>query len=276
MKSIARFMLIAAAVVLISLPIPARADSAPTHYVLRRPLSSGAYQFATLGYTYGGTREGSSVHHGVDFENSSGTSILAAGDGTVYYAGSDQERAFGPQTNFYGNLVVIQHDVAAPEGGPLFTLYGHMNRVLVKTGQRVTSGQRIGTVGATGIAIGPHLHFEVRVGNPDDYFAVRNPELWYPPRPGTGRLIGRVLDQSGGFAVGLRYTLTTGSKILPGWTYADPALRSDPTYNENFQISDVLAGCYSLRVKLANNQFGYDDSICIRAGQTVFVEIRLK
>lgn len=92
------------------------------------------------------------LHTGADFGASTGTPIMAAGDGTVIFA------AYG---RGYGNYIVIDH------GGRISTLYGHCSRLLVSAGQEVHRGQRIGLVGSTGLSTGPHLHFEVRVnGSP--------------------------------------------------------------------------------------------------------------
>jgi hypothetical protein len=87
----------------------------------------------------------------------------------------------------------IQHDFTTLEGVPLYTLYGHLSAVTVSVGQRVARGDQIGDVGATGIALGPHLHFEVRVGDPYNFNATRNPELWLHPYPDYGTLVGRVM-----------------------------------------------------------------------------------
>ena len=57
----------------------------------------------------------------------------------------------------YGNVVIIDH------GGGVTTTYAHCSRFFVGKGQRVQRGQRIASVGATGLATGPHLHFEVRI-----------------------------------------------------------------------------------------------------------------
>jgi murein DD-endopeptidase MepM/ murein hydrolase activator NlpD len=192
----------------------------------------------------------------------------------VLFAGSDAETTVGPRTNFYGNVVIIQHPLNAPEGGGLFTLYGHMSKIEVQGGQTVAQGDRIGLVGATGVALGSHLHFEVRVGDPFSYFAVRNPELWYPPLPGRARLIGRVLNADGSPAPGVRVTLTTASAVLATFSYEDPALPSDPTYNENFVIGDLRAGCYRLRVRGAVG-YAYDEPLCFARNETKLVEIRL-
>ncbi len=271
-------LLMAAGCALLGAPAQAQ-DSASTpivlenpHYWLARPLKKAASLSAAVGYPYGWHRNHQSpIHHGVDFVNPQGTPVLAAADGTVYYAGSDQERLFGERANFYGNLVIIQHDLEAPEGGRIFTLYGHLSYVAVQSGERVRQGDRIGAVGATGIALGNHLHFEVRIGAAESYFAVRNPELWYAPLPGTGTLIGRLLNADGSKALGIRVTLAAPKRALYTFTYADPSVPRDPALDENFTLADVPAGCYRLRVRGT----ALDVPVCLRAGQTVFVEARL-
>ncbi len=264
---------------LLSLTIPAAGQAeVETHYWLGRPIPPSGYTKIDRGLPYGWTRWGQSpIHHGVDLPNRLGTPVVAAAPGVVYYAGTDADKAFGPYPNFYGNVIVIQHNITAPEGGTVYTLYGHLNSIEVQPGQQVTLEQRIGTVGKTGIAIWYHLHFEVRVGNPDDYNAVRNPELWFAPRPGTGTLVGRMLDANGGLAMGIRLVMSTKRAAYPGWSYADASMHSDPAYNENFTIGDLPAGCYRLRVKDGHGGYAYDQpNICIQAGKTVFVEVRLK
>ncbi|HOY65641.1 MAG TPA: LysM peptidoglycan-binding domain-containing protein [Candidatus Ozemobacteraceae bacterium] len=86
-------------------------------------------------------------HAGVDISAPRGTAISAAMGGTVVYAG---------WLSGYGKLVVIRH----PNG--LSTRYGHCSSIRVKRGQTVRTGQTIAGVGATGVATGNHLHFEVR------------------------------------------------------------------------------------------------------------------
>jgi len=87
------------------------------------------------------------MHTGVDFGAAYGTSIHAAGGGTVILA---------HYNSGYGNCVVIDH------GNGVTTLYGHCSALLVSAGDVVQQGQTIARVGATGMATGPHLHFEVR------------------------------------------------------------------------------------------------------------------
>lgn len=90
-------------------------------------------------------------HTGVDYGAPKGTPVRAIGDGVVQFAGVQRG---------YGNVIYIrhrnQHDT---------TVYAHLSRINVKANQRVAQGEDIGAVGATGIATGPHLHFEYRVDN---------------------------------------------------------------------------------------------------------------
>ncbi len=87
------------------------------------------------------------AHKGVDFGAPTGTPVRSVGDATVKFAGWQ---------NGFGNVVFLQH------GGDKETVYAHLSRIDVRKGQRVEQGQRIGAVGATGWATGPHLHFEFR------------------------------------------------------------------------------------------------------------------
>lgn len=93
-------------------------------------------------------------HTGIDLNAKAGTPIYVTGDGVVESARWD---------GGYGNCVIVDH------GFGFKTLYSHCKDMLVRKGQRVTRGQKIGTVGMTGIATGNHLHYEVRVkGKPDN------------------------------------------------------------------------------------------------------------
>jgi len=86
-------------------------------------------------------------HYGLDIAGKSGDPIQAAAAGVVAFAGWKGN---------YGKAVVIEH------GDGRQTLYGHMQRTLVRVGESVTRGEIIGRVGSTGHSTGPHVHFEVR------------------------------------------------------------------------------------------------------------------
>ena len=80
------------------------------HFVFQRPILPPANDSVERTYPYastaGGTRE---PHHGVEFENATGTPVHAAADGEVVFAGPDKEVVYSPWRNFYGNVVVIRH-----------------------------------------------------------------------------------------------------------------------------------------------------------------------
>ncbi|MCC8146375.1 MAG: peptidoglycan DD-metalloendopeptidase family protein [Bacteroidales bacterium] len=125
------------------------------------PLSSKQMKGISSGYgmrihpVHGNAR----MHTGVDLKASMGTPIYATGNGTVESA---------KWNGGYGNTVVINH------GFGYKTLYAHCRQMKVKPGQKVVRGQQIATVGSTGTATGPHLHYEVLVrdrhDNPAKYF----------------------------------------------------------------------------------------------------------
>jgi len=89
-------------------------------------------------------------HTGIDLVAPFGSPVYAADDGMVALVGSS--------SSGYGNYVVIAH------AGGFNTLYGHLSTALVKVGQTVTQGTVVGLEGSTGNSTGPHLHFELRIG----------------------------------------------------------------------------------------------------------------
>ncbi len=90
------------------------------------------------------------AHKGVDYAAATGTAIKATGDGKVVHRG---------RKGGYGNTIILRH------GNTYTTLYAHMSKYARKTGvgSRVKQGQIIGYIGSTGLATGPHLHYEFRV-----------------------------------------------------------------------------------------------------------------
>jgi murein DD-endopeptidase MepM/ murein hydrolase activator NlpD len=249
------------------------------HFWFWRPFerdSSGLVSDAPArGYAYGSSAGGGlPVHHGIDIQNGAGTSIHAIGSGTVFYAGPDLQLTFGPQPDFYGNVIVIEHDFLAPNGQPLFSLYGHLSRVGVATGDRVEYGAVIGAVGSEGVALGPHLHLEMRIGDPFDYYSTYNPELWTRPWENYGVLAARVTGPDGEPVPGARIELIGRGSYMSGWTYEGDTLNSDPYFQENFVLGDLRAGQYDLKVGEIRN-IVYRDVVTIEPGIVTFIDIQL-
>ncbi|MFC6637854.1 peptidoglycan DD-metalloendopeptidase family protein [Sulfitobacter sp. JBTF-M27] len=123
-----------------------------------------AFRFTSkFGYRRDPKTGGRRMHSGVDFAAGLGTPLYATADGVVVHAGWQSG---------YGRLVKIQHEFG------IETRYAHLSKLRVKVGQRVSRGQRIGDMGASGRVTGVHLHYEVRVGgkavNPMIYIKAAN------------------------------------------------------------------------------------------------------
>jgi murein DD-endopeptidase MepM/ murein hydrolase activator NlpD len=95
-----------------------------------------------------GGERGVRMHKGVDIAAPTGTAVYASAEGEVM--------RIGRQPDGYGNFIEVRH----PNG--MTSLYAHLSRIDVASGDRVLGGERIGLVGSTGYSTGPHLHFEVR------------------------------------------------------------------------------------------------------------------
>ncbi|MBW6506639.1 MAG: M23 family metallopeptidase [Rhodobacteraceae bacterium] len=93
-------------------------------------------------------RRWGTMHEGQDMAGPSGTPIYATGEGVVTHAGWQSG---------YGNMIEIRHAHGT------VTRYGHLSKVRVSVGQKVSRAERIGDMGSTGRSTGPHLHYEVRV-----------------------------------------------------------------------------------------------------------------
>lgn len=249
---------------------PSTADYCITdgHFLFARPIHLPDNAFVDISYRYGSTANGKrDPHSGVEFLNKFGTPVHAAGQGIVIFAGPDKRPLYSPWPDYYGNLVVIQH------ADDLYTLYAHLSKILVEQGQRVAAGERIGEVGQTGVAIGPHLHFEVRSGEVEAETSTENPELWLSPNPDeTGSPLGAlqlaILDQQQQLVKPVKFTLEY---------YSDPAQPANVAYyestyaskmlegDENAGIGDLPAGRY--RILLLYNGNRYERWVEVESGK---------
>ncbi len=201
--------------------------------------------------------------------------MYAAGDGTVVFAGPDQKPVYMPFPNLYGNLVVIEHQ------NNLYTLYGHLSKILVQQGQKVTAGDQIGDVGESGVAIGPHLHFEVRQGNVEEVTSTENPELWLVPNQSReGSLLGAlqlsVVDQNRKLVENVEFNLEHHpEQVQP----ADLVYYVDTYYKkmlkeESAGINDLPAGFYRILLIYKGNR--YERWVEVKSGKLTQVVISVK
>ena len=169
--------------------------------ILIRPISGEYRNTIDPIYPYASTKGGTlDAHHGVEFPNAFGTPVLAAAEGEVIFAGTDDLTLLGPYTGFFGNVVILRH-AGLYQGRDLFSLYAHLSEINVEEGMLLSVGEVLGKVGASGAADGSHLHFEVRI---DDNANGRtlNPVLWFSPvqeQAGvqSAMLAGQILDRFG-------------------------------------------------------------------------------
>ncbi len=246
------------------------------HFWLSRPVPDGEAIWTDKAYPYASTRGGLlRAHHGVEFNVPASTEVLSTARGIVRVAGNDSENVIGASADFYGNVVVIE--VAALfEGKPIYTLYGHLSNIFVEVGQEVQAQEVIALSGATGVADGSHLHFEVRVGE-NDYSTTRNPLLWLYPFPDRGVVAGRVIWADGQLAsqvpINLR-RIDAGSQYAATTTYASGDLNPDDNWQENFAFDDVFAGYYELTVEGLNKKV--QKEFWVYPYQTSFIDIVLE
>jgi hypothetical protein len=251
------------------------------HFFFQRPISPPNRVTAENSYLFGSTEEGVyEPHHGVDLPNATGTQVLAVADGTVVFAGSDDNTTIGPWTDFYGNVIIILHRL---EGipTPIYSLYGHLSEVDAVPGQAVHAGDLIGLVGSTGAAMGSHLHFEVRAGD-NTYDNSTNPALWLIPLEGKGVIAGRVVDEKSNMihVKNLRIQFypsdpSQANFALQVETYAPEQdhVSSDADLQENFAVGDLAAGRYRL---VFEDNGVYDRWVEVQAGKLTYMEFVVK
>lgn len=141
------------------------------------PVRAG-YITSKFGYRYHPIKRKRSFHRGVDFAGKRGAPVVAVADGLVTFSG---------RKGGYGRMVEIRH----LDG--LVTRYAHNTKNLVKEGQLIEQGQKIATVGSSGSATGPHVHFEVlKDGKPV------NPQRYVGTKPSTNSTASKKTESPSG------------------------------------------------------------------------------
>lgn len=251
-------------------PVQPQVDMAPCteeicvesgSFLLLRPIASPGRQTIDPSYRFGDYRQSIQLtHRGVDFLNSTGTSVVAAADGVVVVAGDDLNIPYGPHKDYYGNLVILEHNLPGMDER-LYTLYSQLSEVLVEEGQSVAGGEEIALVGMTGVVPGSTLHFEVRLGE-NSYLAARNPELWLQLMSDErdqqlGALAGSVVNEQGAYEpvenIVIEQLAGPGLPAIDQFyltTYEKKELRGQSPWNESFALSDLPPGEYQITFML--------------------------
>jgi murein DD-endopeptidase MepM/ murein hydrolase activator NlpD len=196
--------------------------------------------------------------------NAAGTPVQAAAAGKVVVAGNDLDAVYGVKPDFYGNLVVQELDQRF-QGQPVYVLYGHLQEVIAERGQHLLPGDVLGLVGMSGVAIGHHLHLEVRLGA-NTYDSTRNPVLWLKPDPGQGVIAGLVLDADGEPVLETPVTFFRAEEPAKWWrqvqTYGrgdaftpGVTVNPDDQLEENFALGSVPAGDYLVKANINGRDY---------------------
>lgn len=249
------------------------------HYYFIRPVDSNATNKGLFYYPFGSDGPDNlwRIHTGIDMPNDIGQTVRAAGVGRVVWAGPGFQNS--PS---YGNVVMIEHEFGY-EGRYLYTLYAHLSAVLVVVGQHVEARDPVGLVGNTGRVTGPHVHFEVRLGDsnstdPATYGDTYNPVLWMAPYVGTGVIAGRVTDGGGRLVMDANITIrnwATGLTADTSTTYivqnTTIDVNPDPVWSENFAVGDLPEGRYTVIANI--NGESVSRTVNVLEGTTSFVDI---
>lgn len=254
------------------------------HFLFGRPVMPDASGISPdRFYLYGTTGRGEyEVHHGQEFVNPLGTTVVAVADGTIVVAGPDNlpqcgaggNEICGRRPDYYGNVIILKLEQQY-KNQPVYVTYGHVQKWYVKPGQRVREGEPIGEVGQAGIALGPHVHLETRLGA-NSYAATRNPILWMRPLPGTGALAGRLQDREGNLIRSASILIyaddEAGTYVGDTETYSRdpyPQVNPDDMLGENWAFPDLPAGNYIIRAYVGS--LIYQRRVTIENGKLTFV-----
>lgn len=216
---------------------------------LNRPVKN--YIQANGSYLYGepNINNPAYAHSGIDYLIRYDT-VYSASDGIVYFVGYNPfDTINGYEPGGAGNYIIIQSNW---NNKNLFQFYMHLQKPLVSQNQQVSKNQPIAISGNTGNSTGPHLHFELRLGNVsyNSSRSRRNPELWCAIN-GMGAIYGKIPNAPNNTRVDIypdpkpRPPYTTFSYALT-YNFNDPYIGNDDIYQENYAIGDVKPGTYTI------------------------------
>ncbi len=241
------------------------------HFYFTRPIAVDTNSSPSPDFRYGFYYpDDDTAHSGVDIVSPLHKPVLAAGDGEVIFAGYGLMYGAGNTEDPYGLAVMIKHNFSYQDK-TVYTVYAHLDEIDVEDGQIIKAGDPIGIIGMTGNTSGPHLHFEVRVDDPQGG-RVQNPELWLVPPIGSGVLAGTLKNDYGYLLSTQELTLKSleSGRTYDLLTYAPlKSIHPDDYFQENLVIGDIPAGEYQISMLYRNKW--YRMNITIAPGTVNFV-----
>jgi hypothetical protein len=241
----------------------------PKHQWMLRPVRPYDQNLKDQTYLYGSTMGGNfRQHQGNEYNAPEGTPLLAVDDGSIVFINREIGHSVLKCEHKEGDFFVYAH-------------YHHQHDIFKNVGDKVKRGDVIGSIGKKGNVTNEHLHFEVSLSKLDDSNQeshTRNPELWVEPLPGTGTVVGKVVDDTGAPVHGVRvYGITkpvpTESPFSFAETYKD-SVHADESHNENFVISDVPEGSYVISAR--SGEKSSTVRVIVEAGKITDVAMMLK
>ena len=226
------------------------------HFYFSRPIAADEINWPLANYRYGGIFFSTDiVHTGIDIPAPRGTPVIAAADGEIVWTGYGLFYGTDTPDDPYGLAVNIKHNFGFDDRR-LYSVYAHLDRIDINTGDFVTAGTQIGIVGNTGKTTGPHLHFEIRIQE-NNFYASRNPELWLAPPQGWGVLVGQLRNTNGSFLTEqlVRVTSLETDFTWEVISYGHHTVNRDEYYQENLVLSDLPAGRYRIKINYLDEMY---------------------
>ncbi|KAF0112089.1 MAG: Peptidase M23 [Chloroflexi bacterium] len=241
------------------------------HFYFVRPIAVDSINWPLPDYRYGYIFPDEDIAHtGIDIVSPLHKPVLAAAEGKVVFTGYGLLNGGGDIDDPYGLTVVIRHTFSF-DSYTIYSVYAHLDRIDVKTGQWLKTGNQVGIIGMTGKTSGPHLHFEIRIEN-ENGDKVQNPELWLVPPIGYGVIAGRIVNNYGTLLTAKKVwlaSLETGV-VWTIFTYAPKTKQVDDYYRENFAIGDLPAGNYE--ISMYYNGKMYRGPVVISPGAVNYIQ----
>ena len=232
----------------VSEPAPAKQTEPQKFLPFKPPFLNPVNGIFDQSWLFGESYGTLSTKRGLSFDVPMGTVVMAVSDGEVIAIDSSGNTS---DISAYPNYVFIKHTEPL-NGKPVFSLYGNLNEINVKPGDKVIRGQPIGKTGqpySVSNKRDTQFEFELRIGG-DKTENARNPELYLTHiSSSVGIIVGKVKDKNGVYAPKLKISGAVKPSNFKNYQYSltySPEIPITDDYMENLIISDVVEGTYTL------------------------------